>query len=355
MKKESLNSRATSPKPISRKYVSSMEVARLAGVSQSAVSRTFTEGASVSESTRRKVMDAANAIGYQPNSLPRILQNQRSSLIAIVIGGMHNPFYATIVEMFTRRLQESGNTVLLFAVKHGEYFDDVIPQILGYRVDGIISALSLLTPEKADRSAITKIPIVLFNGKIRNDYVASVCADNVAGGRDVARLFLECGATRFGFIGGKKGNLATEDRMSGYVGHLAAAGIGGVKVGYGNYQFEGGFDAAKILLGKRHRPNALFCANDLMAIGALEAARAELGLRVPEDLMIAGFDDILPSRWPCIQLTTVRQDAVRMVDEALEILERMIEGDGLESTAPRVVAAPLIERKTTPSRGNRAK
>ena len=333
-----------------RRYVSSTEVARLAGVSQSAVSRTFTEGASISPRTRKKVVDAAEKLGYQPNSLPRILLSQRSALIAIVVGGMYNPYYAGVVEMFTRRLQEAGNTVLLFAVDHGEYFDAVMPQILGYRVDGIISALSLISPEAAERYAKTKVPVVLFNGKVRNERVASVCADNVGGGREVARLFLECGATRFGFIGGKSGNLATEDRIAGYMGQLAASGHGDVKVAYGNYVFEGGFDAAISLLGEPDRPNALFCANDLMAIGALEAARTKLGLRVPEDVMIAGFDDIPASSWPSIQLTTVRQDSARMVNEAIKLLDQMIEGDGLQSTAPRVVDAPLIERRTTPGR-----
>lgn len=333
-----------------RPYVSSVEVARLAGVSQSAVSRTFTEGASVSPKTRRKVIEAADKLGYQPNSLPRILQTQRSSLVAIVIGGMYNPFYATVVEMFTRKLQETGNTVLLFSVNHGEYFDDAMPHILGYRVDGIISALSLISTEAAERYSKTKIPVVLFNGKIRNERVASVCADNVSGGRDVAQLFLECGATKFGYIAGKSGNLATEDRMMGYLGHLATSGHGDVKVVYGNYQFQGGFEAALSLLRAPKRPNAIFCANDLMAIGALEAARSELGLRVPEDVMIAGFDDIPASAWPSIQLTTIRQDAPRMVDEALKILGRLIEGDLLESAAPRLVPAPLVERKTTPAR-----
>src|ERR1700737_2508292 len=113
-KKSAADSRA-------RKYPASTEVAKLAGVSQSAVSRTFTVGASVSERTRKKVIKAAEALGYSPNILPRILLTSRSRLVAIVIGEMSNPYYARILEIFSRELQEQGNQVLLCSVGHGEY------------------------------------------------------------------------------------------------------------------------------------------------------------------------------------------------------------------------------------------
>jgi DNA-binding LacI/PurR family transcriptional regulator len=337
-----------------RRYASSTQVAKLAGVSQSAVSRTFTNGASVSAKTRRKVLKAAEALGYEPNNLPRILQARRSSLIAIVTGGMYNPFYALVVEKLTREIQKRGSTVLLFSTDHDVYFDDAIPLILGYRVDGIISALSLISPKAAERCVKTNVPVVLFNGKVRNERVASICADNLGGGRDVAQLFLERGAKRFGFIGGKSGNLANEERMSGYIGHLAAKGITDVEIRYGNYVYEDGFKAAMEMLKKPKRPNAVFCGNDIMAIGALDVARSQLGLRVPQDVMIAGFDDIPAASWASIQLTTVRQDATKMVNESLKVLDQMIETEPFETSAPRVVHAPLIERQTTPPRSTTA-
>src|ERR1700732_1546724 len=107
-----------------KKYPSSTEVAKLAGVSQSAVSRTFTEGASVSERTRKKVIKATEALGYSPNILPKILQTNRSGLVAIVIGEMSNPYYAHVLEIFSRQLQEHGKRVVLCSVSHGEYIDE---------------------------------------------------------------------------------------------------------------------------------------------------------------------------------------------------------------------------------------
>lgn len=330
-----------------KKYASSVDVAKLAGVSQSAVSRAFAEGGSVSAKTRKRVMVAAEELGYQPSLIPRIMLTHRSSLVAIVIGGMYNPFYAGAIELFSREIQKNGSNVLLFSVDHGEYIDEVIPLILGYRVDGIISALSIISKEAAESCAKMKIPVVLFNGKIRNDWIASVCSDNVAGGRDIASLFINKGGKRFAFIAGKKDNMANEDRMAGYFGRLMEHGVGDIPILYGNFRYEGGYSAAIDLMKRKDRPDAIFCANDLMAIGAIEAIRSECGLEVPKDVMVAGFDDIPAAGWPSLQLTTVRQDAPRMVEEALGVLARMIEGQPQAGGSLRLVAANVVERRST--------
>ncbi len=271
----------------------------------------------------------------------------RSSLIAVVSGGLQHPFYASIVERFSREIQKSGNTVLLFSVNHGEYMDEIIPKILGYRVDGIISALSIVSPEAADSCAKMHVPVVLFNGRIRNEWVTSINSDNVGGGREVASLFLTRGASRFGYIAGKKGNMANEDRLAGYFGRLAEEGITSIRSEQGNFVYEGGYEAALKMLSGKNRPDAIFCANDLMAIGALEAARSKLGLRVPEDVMIAGFDDIPAAAWPSMSLTTIRQDSIRMVSEALSTLDQLTAGHHKDGGLLRIVPAPLIERNST--------
>jgi len=333
--------------PPRKKYSSSIDVARLAGVSQAAVSRAFTEGASVSAKTRKKVIAAAEELGYRPSVIPRIMLTHKSSLIAIVSGGLYNPFYAGIVELFSREIQKNGSNVLLFSVDHGEYIDEIIPKILGFRVDGIISALSIISPEAAESCAKMSVPVVLFNGKVRNQWVASVCSDNVAGGREIAALFVRRGARRFGYIAGKKGNMANEDRLAGFVGELIERGERDVRIAYGNFRYEEGFTAACELLGSGERPDAIFCANDLMAIATVEACRSRFGLRVPEDIMVAGFDDIPAASWPSHDLTTLRQDGPRMVSEALAILERMISGEQQSGGALQLVPVPLIERGST--------
>jgi DNA-binding LacI/PurR family transcriptional regulator len=330
-----------------KRYASSLDVAKLAGVSQAAVSRTFTDGASVSAKTRQKVTVAADKLGYRPSMIPRMMLTSRSSLIAVVSGGLQQPFYAAVVERFSREIQKSGSTVLLFSVNHGEYMDEIIPKILGYRVDGVVSALSIVSPEAAENCAKMHVPVVLFNGRIRNEWVTSINSDNVTGGREIAELFIRRGARRFGFIGGRKGNMANDDRMAGYVGRLAEEGVNDLRIEYGNFVFEGGCEAMRALMKNDKRPDAVFCASDLMAVGALETARSEFNLSVPEDLMIAGFDDIPAASWPSINLTTIRQDGNRLVAEALTVLDAMIGGNSQSGGLLKIVPAPLVERNST--------
>jgi DNA-binding LacI/PurR family transcriptional regulator len=332
---------------VRKKFASSIDVARLAGVSQSAVSRTFTPGASVSAKTRKKVIAAAEELGYQPSIIPKIMLTQRSALVAIVIGGMYNPYYNNIVDRLARGIQESGSSVLLFTVDHGEYIDEVVPLILSYRVDGMISALSIVSAEAAESCARARIPVVLFNGRLRNDWVSSVCCDNVGGGRDIAELFIARGCRRVAYIGGKKGNLANDDRLAGYMGRLAEEGITDIRIVYGDFQYEGGARAARQLLSSGDRLDAIFCANDLMGIGALEVARHEFKLRMPDQLLIAGFDDIPAASWPSIDLTTIKQDAPKMVSAALTLLGGMIVGAAGTQGSLRLIAAQLVERSST--------
>ena len=332
---------------LGKRYVSATQVARKAGVSQAAVSRTFTEGASVSSKTREKVMAAAEELGYRPSIIPRIMLTNRSSLIAVVSGGVTHPFYAAIVDRFSLEMQKRGNTVLLFTVRDREYMDEIIPRIRGYQVDGIISASSIASPEVAESCAKLHVPIVLFNSRIRNSWINSVNSDNVSAGRDMASLFVRKGATRFGFIAGRKGNMSSEDRLAGYIGRLAEEGSPSLALEYGYYSFEGGCEAMRKLLARSDRPDAVFCANDLMAIGALETARSEFKLRVPGDVLIAGFDDIPSAEWPSINLTTIRPDGDRMVSEALDILDNSFAGVRDQGGLLKIVTPHLVERLTT--------
>lgn len=338
---------AGEPTQLTPRHVSAWDVARLAGVSQSAVSRAFSTNGSVSPKTREKVLSAANELGYMPNLIPRMMLKNNSSLVAVVTGGMRNPFYANIVELFAREIQSRGLTVLLFYVNQGDYFDEAIPHVLGYRVDAIVSALSLLSESAAESCARMRVPVILFNGKVHNEWVATVCSDNVAGGREIANLFLSRGARRFAFISGIKDSMSGNDRLSGYLGGLAVAGHQDTIIVEGGFRYEGGFDAACQLMDRVDRPDAIFCANDLMAIGAMEAIRSKYGLRIPEDVMVAGFDDIPAASWPTLSLTTVRQRADAMVNDALGIMKRMLSGQDVTGGMRQTVATELIERGST--------
>lgn len=331
----------------SRRYPSSTDVARLAGVSQSAVSRAFSEGKSVSEETSRKVFEAAKQLGYSPNLLPAILRKHRSNLVAIVASGTDNPFYAATLQSFTSALQAAGYQVLLVQVDGDHSLDGIVPRLESYRVDGIVSALPVVSTAAAKAFADVRVPTISFNTPIRNRWVASVCSDGAGGAAAVARLFINRGARTFGFVAGSEGSHASNERLRGYRGALRRHGAAKLALAAGNYSYDGGYAAALELSRRGEMPDALFCANDLMAIGMLDALRYELGLKAPDDVLVAGFDDVPEASWKAYDLTTVLQDSASMVAEAVAVLSKMIASTRSAGGVLRTVPGQLIERATT--------
>jgi DNA-binding LacI/PurR family transcriptional regulator len=332
---------------LNRRYPSSTDVARLAGVSQSAVSRAFSEGKSVSEETSRKVFEAAKELGYSPNFIPRILLKHRSRLVAVVISGTGNPFYALALEEFTKALQKTGHQVLLIHVDSDHSLDGVVPRLASYRVDAIVSALPVLSEEAAQALARIKIPTISFNTPVKNLWVTSVCSDSAGGAAAVADVFVVRGARSFGFIAGSVGSHASNERLRGYTNRLREHGFARVDIATGDFTYDGGFDAVLALRTRGQVPEAIFCANDLMAIGALDALRRSAGLRVPEDVLVAGFDDVPEASWRAYDLTTIVQDCPSMVADAMSILQSMMSSGSSAGGVLRVVPGKLIERSTT--------
>jgi DNA-binding LacI/PurR family transcriptional regulator len=332
--------------PGSKRYASSTDVAKLAGVSQSAVSRTYKSGASVSDETRLKVLAAAAQLGYRPSMIPQIMLTHRSNLVAVVVGGLYKPFYAKTLERFTTGLQELGHQTLLVHANSGHTLDGAISTLASYRVDAIVSALAILSPEAVRELSLLNIPIISFNTQVHNAWISSVCCDNVAAGRSVADLLVERGGRSFGFVCGPPGSPASEERQQGFTEQLTSYGFEKPRLGWGDFRYEGGMNAGLAILKGADRPDAIFCGNDLMALGLVDAARHRLGLRVPDDVMVVGFDDIPQSSWAGYQLTTVIQDDALMTNHALRIVTRAMElhsGAGNE----RVVVTPnIVERAT---------
>ena len=221
-----------------RRYASSTDVARLAGVSQSAVSRTYTKGASVSAQTRAKVLAAAGQLGYRPSLIPRIMLTHRSHLVAIVVGGLYNPYYSAVLEQFAIKLPEIGLQPLLVHVDSGDSLDGALPRLASYRVDAVVSALAIRSARSAGKLAQLAIPVIAFNTTFRNAWVSSVSADNEQAGRTIANLFLDRGGRRFGFIAGARSSAASEARLKGYRSGLRAHGIQKVDVARADFRYD---------------------------------------------------------------------------------------------------------------------
>lgn len=301
------------------RYVSSTDVARRAGVSQSSVSRTFRGGTGVSEDVREKVLAAAQALGYRPSLIPQIMREHRSYLVAVVVGGLYNPFYGRVLEAFARRLQAVGNQILLVHVDSGYSLDEAIPKLASYRVDAVVSALAVLSEAAAGALAGLRVPVVAFNTEVKNEWVSTISAANREAGAAIADLFIDRGASVFGFVTGPTESPASRDRLTGFRDQLRARGFPEPQVAAGNFRYEGGVTAIRHMAATGPLPEAIFCANDLTAIGAMDALRAT-GARVPDDVMVAGFDGIPEAAWSTCDLTTFEQDVEAMVARAVEIV-----------------------------------
>lgn len=301
--------------------ITSLEVAELAGVSQSAVSRYFTPGTSVSKKTAEKIRAAAEKIGYRPNVLARSLKSGKSRIIGLVVAYLENYFYPEALERLSASLQKEGYHVLVFmAAPTGADVADVVQEILDYQVDGIILTSTEVTSDLAERCEANGIPVVLFNRAQEDPRLSSVSSDNRVGGRMLANLLVAGGHERIAYIAGAESALTQRDREAGFREGLEAAGQQLFARDVGEFKFEQAQMAARRMLNAPQRPDAIFVANDHMAFAVMDVARFELGLSIPDDLSVVGFDDVPISAWPAYNLTTVRQDVEAMVAETVRIL-----------------------------------
>ena len=323
--------------------VTSMEVAKLAGVSQSAVSRVFTPGASASKKTAEKVRKAADQLGYRPNVLARAMVSGKSGIIGLVVAYLDNQFYPDVLEKLSNALQKKGYHVLVFmASQTAGKIDKVVEEILDFQVDGIIAASVALSSELSERCRKAGVPMVLFNRSQDDPLMSAVTSANVDGGRKVAEFLLAGGHKKIGYIAGWEGASTQRDREAGFMQGLRAAGFDLHAREVGNFGLEQARDAT-LRMFAQDPPDAVFVANDHMAMAVMDTLRFDLNLKVPQDVSVVGYDDVSTAAWRAYDLTTVRQPANRMVAETVDILLSKIND---ESAAPRRVEidGPLIVR-----------
>lgn len=324
--------------------VTSQDVARRARVSQSAVSRTFTPGASVSSSTREKVLKAAADLGYRPNAIARAMISGRSRLIAGLVAYLDNQFYPIVLEKLARALQERGYHLLLFMTDPGRQ-DEVVEQILQYQVEGIVMASATLSSLLARRCAETGIPVVMFNRFVAASPASSVTTDNIEGARQLAGLLARAGHERIAYVAGAEDASTNRDREAGFYKGLAEHGLTAFERVVGGYTFEGAAEATRQLFAGAEKPDAIFAANDHMAFSVMDVIRSELRLRIPQDVSVVGFDDVPEAAWRAYDLTTVRQSPERMIEATTMILFQQIEEAAVRKQAI-VLPAELVVRRS---------
>ncbi len=326
--------------PLSR--ATSYDVAIRAGVSQSAVSRCFKPGASASPKMRERVMRAARELGYTPNAIARSLITRRSNLIAVIISNLTNLYYPEVLAELSARASERGVRVLLFTLSAESEIDQVLEQVWQYRVDGVISA-ARLSVEQVGLFEKRGVPLIFYNRYLRDTQVSAVFCDQTDGARALVQRLYLAEHRRFGIISGPPDSVVGQARVNASLERLAELGVTDVQVVPGAYDYDSGVNGLHELMRRVHRaPQAVICANDVMAIGCMDAARFDLGLEVPKKISIVGFDGVGPASWASYRLTTLRQPVQRMAEAAVSMLMDRIENPGLPPER-RVLSGQLVE------------
>jgi DNA-binding LacI/PurR family transcriptional regulator len=324
--------------------VTSQHVAKLAGVSQSAVSRVFTPGASASAATIAKVRAAADQLGYRPNPIARAMITGKSRIIGLVVAYLDNQFYPVAIERLSRSLQDRGYHVLIFmATNTAESIEKVVQDLMDYQVDGIVTASVGMSSDLTERCAGAGIPVVMFNRGQPGSGLSSVTSANLEGGAKVAHFLWEGGHRRLAHIAGWEGSSTGRDRKRGFVDALESLGAAPVEVIDGMYDRDTAAAATRLLMARDGPPDAIFVGNDHMAFAVMDCLRFELGLSVPGDVSVVGYDDVPLAAWPAYHLTTVRQPVNRMVEATVETLLAQIEQPGRPAQKIEI-DGPLILR-----------
>lgn len=303
----------------SRRQVSSIDVAAHAGVSQATVSRVLSGKDQVSEATRERVERSLEELGYQPNLNARALKTQRTQTIAVVVADITNPFYPELVEALNEALSAKGQLMLLWDYASNGDDASVLAAMQQGIVDGAIFATATngsATLAKADE---LNLPVVLVNRNVADRAFDSVTSDNEVGGRLVAEYFA-LHRRRPAVVAGPIEASTSRDRAAGFVQHWAIDHPNDtVRVHHGDFSYESGTTFVTQALAGTTRPDAIFATNDLTAFGVLDEAH-KLGVRVPEDLWVVGYDDIAMAQWATFDLTTVRQPTAAMARDAVRLL-----------------------------------
>ncbi|MFN3069969.1 LacI family DNA-binding transcriptional regulator [Serratia sp. J2] len=340
---------------VDKMMISAKDVAELAGVSRSAVSRTYTPGASVSAVTRARVMRAAEELGYHVNHLARGLVRNRSGIVCLIVSELATPYRASLVRLLTQHLQEAGKiTMLINTDRPDDSVSQALQQAINFRADASFvlsgmpdSAIARLCHKHGQR-------LVLIN---RNDALPgslSINQDNEEAAGRIVMAFARAGCQRIAFANSLAGTPSLMARERGFIQAAQAAGLAVTVERFGTTSYESGQILAHRLLTRRERPDAVFCVTDLLACGFMDEARYRFALRIPEDLCVAGFDDIPQAAWSSYNLTTFTQPVEQFAQDAVAWLmaeeekeENLESEQGLDSPGEmRMYHADFIWRGT---------
>ncbi|MCI5076923.1 LacI family DNA-binding transcriptional regulator [Oricola sp.] len=323
-------------------------MAKRAGVSRSAVSRTFTAGASVAPETRERVIAAAHELGYRVNMLARSLSQKRTNLVALVVSDMDHSFRAAVIDQLARKLVRLNYRPFMLPTDPRQDVSHLIDMMLHYNVSGAIVTSDTPPAEIAEECAAHGVPLVLVN-KQPMDGAANVTLDSDKVGRLAATALKRAGCKRVALASQKRPSHSINQRKQAFMRHCPELGLDLVGDFQGAAQnYDGGVEAADAFLNAQTAADGVFCVNDYLALGFLDRLRHGSDIRVPGDLRVVGCDDIAEAAWLSYDLTTIRQDSGLLTDAAVDALVSRID-DPEATPLNTVIDVKLVERGSTGS------
>lgn len=322
------------------------EVARAAGVSRSVVSRAFTPGAPIAEATRAHVHKIARRLGYSPNIIARSLITRRSDLIAVVVNTLADLRDASFFDVLLAELQAIGKQALIVRTQAADDLAEILRVGVSYQIAGALVFADNVTPAMI-KAVFPSGSTIMLNGlEEQSDAVDAVRVDQRSSLIEVVDALVESGHRRIAYLPGRLTAVAEDERHAAVADGLARHRLTpfGDAVG-ADFSYESGASATRSLLERTPAPDAIICACDAMALGAIDTARSEFGLTIPEHLSVIGFDDIPLAAWPSYRLTTIRQETAAIVGAAIGLLEARL-GNPLRRPETRFVGTQLVRRSS---------
>ena len=313
-----VRSEGNSPDIVRRVTVTSFDVAKKAGVSQSTVARVFARPHVVSATTRQRVKNAADQLGYVPSAIAGGMRNQRSGLLGVVVP-LNGEYWQGVISEFARQIGKGSRQLLVTTFQDARGVESAIRSVSRYRLDGLVLASSAIGVRQLSRLVDSSMSIVAFNQPAAAGLVSMVGVDNLGGATKIAHHLLECGVKSVAFVGGIASASTDQLRYRGAVEAFGAHGVPCQYIEAGAFTYSAGFKIGAAAALEGHLPDAFMVAADEVAFGVLDGLRKG-GIRVPSDVLITGFDGLPQSLWERYDLTTLVQPIELMVSSALHLL-----------------------------------
>lgn len=302
------------------KAPTSRDVAQLAGVSQSTVSRAFSPKANLAPETRKKVMEAAKVLNYQPNALARGLVMSQSDIIAVVKGYTQNSIFSDILSEIVYLLQQADKRVIYFEAKRNESIDDLASKIMRYQIQGLVLLYVNLTSDLTAYCKQRKIPVLQIHRHSTTVTANAVLPDNYKAAGEAAELFIRKGYKNFAYLAGSLNSSTNMERQIGFQTVLKEHGCSAPVILQGDYTYESGMEAMRRAAPDLKLPTAVLSSNDLMAYGAIDTSKYDFGLEIGKDVAVVGFDNLPMGQWPSYRLTSFAQPISQMAKEGIDLL-----------------------------------